>query len=121
VSFLFLPSRLLPRLESSRPDVYHENKKLPRERIKERIGLEADAPGLATRLLVCEKCNVRDAKGLNKLMTMQEIDEFDGGWEAGELFAYASKNLRIGNRGILSALAVDTTGRRSLSVLAESC
>lgn len=79
-----------------------------KERIKERIGLEADAPGLAMRLLVCEKFDIRDLQGLKKLMALQEID---GGWEAGQLFAYASKNLFIGNRGVSSALAVDAISR----------
>jgi hypothetical protein len=83
-------------------------KDMLRERIKERIGLEADAPGLAMRLLVCEQANVRDVRGLKNLMAMQETD---GGWEAGELFAYASKNLRIGNRGVSSALAANAIGR----------
>jgi len=83
-------------------------KEMLKERIKERIGLEADAPGLAMRLLVCEQVNFRDVQGLKNLMGMQEID---GGWEAGQLFAYASKNLRIGNRGVSTALAVDAIGR----------
>jgi hypothetical protein len=107
-SFLFFLSRFLPRLEESRPDVYREMKEMLRERIKERIGLEADAPGLAMRLLICERTNVRDVQGLKNLMAIQEAD---GGWEAGQLFAYASKNLRIGNRGVSSALAVDAIGR----------
>lgn len=79
-----------------------------RERIKERIGLGADAPGLAMRLLICKRTDARDVQGMKDLMAMQEID---GGWEAGELFAYASKNLRIGNRGVSSALAVNAIGR----------
>jgi hypothetical protein len=83
-------------------------KEMLKERIKERIGSQADAPGLAMRLLVCEQCNVRDVQGLKSLMAMQQID---GGWEAGQLFAYASKNLRIGNRGVSSALATDAIGR----------
>lgn len=60
--------------------MYRVMKELLRERIKERIGLGADAPGLAMRLLVCEQCNFRDAQGLKNLMAMQEID---GGWEVG--------------------------------------
>jgi hypothetical protein len=107
-SFLFFLSRFLPRLEGSAPDVYREMKEMLKERIKERIGSQADAPGLAMRLLVCEQCNVRDVQGLKSLMAMQQID---GGWEAGQLFAYASKNLRIGNRGVSSALAIDAIGR----------
>ena len=83
-------------------------KEMLKERIKERIGLEADAPGLAMRLLVCERANVRDVQGLKNSMAIQEID---GGWEAGQLFAYASKNLRIGNRGVSTALAVKAISR----------
>lgn len=79
-----------------------------RERIKERIGMKADAPGLAMRLLVCEQLNVRDVQGLRNLMTMQKSD---GGWEVGHLFSYGSKQLRIGNRGVSTALAVDAIGR----------
>lgn len=55
-----------------------------REQIKECIGMEADAPGLAMRLLVCEQVSVRNVKGLKNLMAMQQID---GGWEASQLFA----------------------------------
>ena len=107
-SFLFFLSRLLPRLENSRPDVYRKMNDMLKERIKERIGMKADAPGLAMRLLVCEHFNIRDVPGLKKLMAMQELD---GGWELGNLFAYASKNLSIGNRGVSSALAVDAISR----------
>lgn len=107
-SFLFFLSRLLPRLENSRPDMYREMNDMLKERIKERIGMKADAPGLAMRLLVCEHFNIRDVPGLKKLMAMQELD---GGWELGNLFAYASKNLSIGNRGVSSALAVDAISR----------
>lgn len=45
-----------------------------KQRIEEHIGLEADAPGLAMRLLVCELFNIRDVQGLKKLMAMQKLD-----------------------------------------------
>lgn len=76
--------------------------------LEERIGLEADAPGLAMRLLVCEQFDIRDVHDLEKLMALQETD---GSWEVGRLVPYASKTLLVGNRGVLDALAVDAIGR----------
>ncbi|KNG80686.1 hypothetical protein ANOM_011090 [Aspergillus nomiae NRRL 13137] len=80
-AFLFFLSRLLLRLKGSSPVVYKR-----------------------MRALLIERTGIHDVRGLKQLLSMQEID---GGWEMGTLYQYASKNLRLGNRGTSTALALE--------------
>ncbi|KAB8261581.1 HAD-like protein [Aspergillus pseudonomiae] len=103
-TFLFFVSRLLLRLKGSSPVVYKRMRALLTERVKERVGIPTDAASLAMRLIVCHQTGIHDVRGLKQLLSMQEID---GGWEMGTLYQYASKNLRLGNRGTSTALALE--------------
>lgn len=110
-AFFFFLCRLLPRLKAGRGrahDVHGRMRRLLAERLKERVGVPVDAASLAMRLIVCHRVGVRDVRGLKMLLAMQEAD---GGWEMGTLYHYASKKLRLGNRGASTALAIDAVRR----------
>jgi hypothetical protein len=107
-AFFFFLSRLLLRLKNRRVKVYNRMRRMLVERLEERIGLPADAASLAMRLIVCDQVGIRDVRGLKQLLSMQEAD---GGWEMGTLYHYASKKLRLGNRGTSTALALDAIRR----------
>ncbi|KAL8719180.1 MAG: hypothetical protein Q9225_003781 [Loekoesia sp. 1 TL-2023] len=114
-AFLFFLSRLLLRLKNCRAWVYSPMRSLLVERLEERIGVPVDAASLAMRLIICDQVGIRDVQGLRELLSMQEAD---GGWEMGSLYHYASKKLRLGNRGASTALALDAI-RRSQSWLSH--
>lgn len=107
-AFLFFLFRLLLRLKFRHAHVYRRMRYLLIERLKERVGVSVDAASLAMRLIVCRQVGIRDVRGLKELLSMQEAD---GGWETGTLYHYASKKLRVGNRGVSTALALDAIRR----------
>lgn len=107
-AFFFFLSRLLRHLKDGRAWVYSRMRRLLIERLEERIGVSVDAASLAMRLIVCHRVGIRDVRGLKELLSMQEAD---GGWEMGTLYHYASKKLRLGNRGTSTALALDAIRR----------
>jgi hypothetical protein len=90
-AFFYFLSRLLLRLKSRRAGVYSQMRCLLIERLEERIGVPVDAASLAMRLLVCHQVGIRDVRGLEELLSMQEAD---GGWEMGTFYSYASKKLK---------------------------
>ncbi|PCH34684.1 HAD-like protein [Wolfiporia cocos MD-104 SS10] len=73
------------------------------KRTRERIGTNGDAMELSMRLIVCAGlgiCNKVDMEALRLL----QCD--DGGWEVGWLCCFGSTGVRIGNRGLSTALAI---------------
>lgn len=80
-----------------------EIRRLLRRRVEERIGVSVDVISLAMRLITCHGLGLRDPQGLKELLLMQEED---GGWGLGQVYQYGSKKLRIGNRGLSTALAL---------------
>lgn len=107
-AFFFFLSRFLLRLENHRAQVCRRMRYLLVLRLEERIGVPVDAASLAMRLIACHRVGIRDVGGLRGLLSMQEAD---GGWEMGTLYHYASKKLRLGNRGVSTALALDAIRR----------
>ncbi|GIK05378.1 hypothetical protein Aspvir_009487 [Aspergillus viridinutans] len=101
-AFLYFLGRLL----ESANDVYlhRELFLLLRERVQERVGLSGDALCLAMRLLTCQYVGITDEADLAKLCSMQCED---GGWEPGWVYRYGKTDVRIGNRGLATALAVN--------------
>lgn len=99
--FLFFVSRLLET--SGDPELHSTLKPLLRERIQERIGAEGDSLALAMRLLVCDVVGIKDEVDLRNLLPLQMED---GGWEIGWMYKYGSSGIRIGNRGLTTALAI---------------
>ncbi|KIX07599.1 uncharacterized protein Z518_02252 [Rhinocladiella mackenziei CBS 650.93] len=99
--FLYLFSRLLTANPHS--DIYRSTASLLRERLQERIGTTGDALELAMRVIACHDMGIKNDVDLRKLEISQEED---GGWEVGWLCQTGKTSLKIGNRGLTTALAV---------------
>ncbi|RDB25337.1 Alpha-D-glucose-1-phosphate phosphatase YihX [Hypsizygus marmoreus] len=99
--FLYFTSRLLA--SSGDQELHTMLKPLLKERVQERIGAEGDALALAMRILVCDFVGIRNEIDLRTLLPLQCED---GGWEIGWIYKYGSSGIRIGNRGLTTALAV---------------
>lgn len=69
----------------------------------ERIGAEGDALALAMRVLTCAAAGVPNTIDLPILLSMQELD---GSFGIGWIYKYGKTGLRIGNRGLTTALAL---------------
>jgi len=100
--FLYFLSRLLQR--SDNPELHQLLKPLLKERVQERIGAEGDALALAMRILVCDCVGIRDDVDLRALLPLQSED---GGWENGWMYKYGASGIRICNRGLTTALAIN--------------
>ncbi|KAL6236298.1 hypothetical protein BDW75DRAFT_229624 [Aspergillus navahoensis] len=75
--------------------------------IAERVGLPGDALALAMRLLAARYVGITDAADDERLHEMQCKD---GGWEVGWVYRYGKTDVRIGKRGLATALAVKALG-----------
>jgi hypothetical protein len=101
-AFLYFFHRMLQKMKDQ-PALREELQTILRERLRERIGIPVDAISLGMRLICFAEVGIRDHVGLQTLCSMQTED---GGWELGTVYQYASKKLRIGNRGLSTALAI---------------
>ncbi|KAJ7497338.1 HAD-like domain-containing protein [Mycena latifolia] len=99
--FLYFLSRLL--LSCSDGDLHTALAPLLKERLQERIGVEGDALQLAMRIVACASVDLRDEVDLRTLLTMQCED---GGWEIGWIYKYGSSGIKIGNRGLTTAISI---------------
>ncbi|KAG6864966.1 hypothetical protein C0991_005915 [Blastosporella zonata] len=99
--FLFFTSRLLA--SSGDQELHTALKPLLKERVQERIGAAGDALALAMRIIVTDFVGIRNEVDLRALLPLQCED---GGWETGWIYKYGSSGIRIGNRGLTTALAV---------------
>ncbi|KAJ7462352.1 Haloacid dehalogenase-like hydrolase-domain-containing protein [Mycena galericulata] len=99
--FLYFISRLL--VSSSDVDLHTTLAPLLKERLQERIGVEGDALQLAMRINACASLGLRDTVDLRTLLALQCED---GGWEIGWMYKYGSSGIKIGNRGLTTALAI---------------
>lgn len=99
--YLYFFARLL--VENPDSDVARNTAALLRERLKERMNSEADSMGLAMRVLACHYMGLRNELDLQRLLTMQQED---GSFEIGWLCQYGKTQMKLGNRGLTTALAV---------------
>ncbi|KAG5342688.1 hypothetical protein C0989_010656 [Termitomyces sp. Mn162] len=99
--FLFFTSRLLA--SSDDQQLHAMLKPLLKERVQERIGAKGDALALAMRIIVTDFVGIRNEVDLRALLPLQCED---GGWEIGWMYKYGSSGIRIGNRGLTTALAI---------------
>ncbi|KAJ6625602.1 Haloacid dehalogenase-like hydrolase-domain-containing protein [Mycena sp. CBHHK59/15] len=99
--FLYFLSRLLDT--TGDPDLHAKLGPLLKERLQERIGVEGDALQLAMRIAACTSVGLKDDIDLRTLLTLQCED---GGWEIGWIYKYGSSGIKIGNRGLTTALAI---------------
>ena len=100
--FLFCMARFLERIKGT--ESYPSFRSIFRHRVQESIGSEGDPLALAMRILACASAGIRDEIDLRTLLTFQQED---GGWEAGWIYKYGSSGIRIGNRGLTTALAIN--------------
>ncbi|KAH0536546.1 hypothetical protein FGG08_006596 [Glutinoglossum americanum] len=101
-SFLFFLSRFI-RLSDS-PELHQYIKPLLLERIRERIGANGDAMALAMRILVCKSLGISDEVDARSLLPLQCED---GGWELCWMYQHPSTGIRVGSRGLTTALAIN--------------
>ena len=88
---------------SDDPEFHDTLVPLLKERVQERMGAEGDALQLAMRLLTCQIFGLRNDVDRKALLDSQ-LD--DGGWDTCWLCRYGSTGMRLGNRGVTTALAV---------------
>jgi hypothetical protein len=100
--FLFFSARLLHKV---RDETLHARlTQLLRERVLERTGCTGDALALAMRVIVGAAVGLRMERDLAALLPLQCED---GGWEPGWIYKYGSSGIKIGNRGLTTALALN--------------
>jgi hypothetical protein len=68
-------------------------------------GKVGDALALAMRIIAACTVHVEDALG-SDIQQLKEMQEVDGGWPIGWIYKYGTKDIRIGNRGLTTALAM---------------
>ena len=100
--FLFFASKLL--LSTSDTTLHARLVPLLRTRILERAGASGDALSLAMRVLAGSVVGLRLEQDLTQLLPLQCED---GGWGPGWMYKYGSANIKIGNRGLTTALALN--------------
>ena len=71
--------------------------------MQERIGETGSALDLAMRVLACSSLGINCSVDFHTLLGLQCQD---GSWEIGWLYRYGSTGIRIGNRGVTTALAL---------------
>jgi len=100
--FLFFSARLLHKVRDEA--VHARLAHLLRERVLERAGSSGDALALAMRVLVGAAVGLRLERDLRELLPLQCED---GGWGPSWIYKYGSSGIKIGNRGLTTALALN--------------
>lgn len=100
--FLFFLGRLLSRTQDA--ELHYWLGPLLKERIQERVGQSGNALSLAMRLLTCNVFGIKDQVDLDVLLSLQCED---GGWGLDWMYRYGSTGIKIGNRGVTTALAIN--------------
>lgn len=92
-------------LQSRREDLHLQDTLRPilTSRLKERVGQSGNALDLAMRILACDSLGIECRIDRQ---TLQCLQCKDGGWESGWMYRYGSTGVRIGNRGVTTALSV---------------
>ncbi len=93
------------RLLRSSDDEYLQSMlgSLLKERIQERVGQSGNALDTAMRILVCKWLSLDCGGDCHTLLTMQCED---GGWDGGWMYRYGSTGIKVGNRGVTTAMAI---------------
>ena len=100
--FLFFASRLLRTAGDA--SLHARLAPLLRERVLERAGVPGDALALSMRVLAGAVVGVRMERDLAALLPMQCED---GGWDLSWVYKLGSLDVKIGNRGLTTALALN--------------
>ncbi|OCL10721.1 HAD-like protein [Glonium stellatum] len=80
-----------------------ELRKLVEDRLAERCGCDSDMMGVVLRLLATQALGMTNDRDLRSLISLQ-LD--DGGWENAWVCIYGTTKMRIGSRGVPTAMAV---------------
>ncbi|KAJ0120464.1 Alpha-D-glucose-1-phosphate phosphatase YihX [Diaporthe amygdali] len=86
---------------------------LLKSRVNERLGHSGNALDLAMRIITCKQMGIECQEDQHTLLSMQ-CD--DGSWEPGWMYQYGSTGVKIGNRGVTTAMAVAALSIRDESV-----
>ncbi|KAF5553639.1 hypothetical protein FMEXI_2288 [Fusarium mexicanum] len=78
------------------------------ECVQERMGCDDNILGAAMRALSAQSLGLKNDRDLRILLESQQLD---GGWELAWLWSYATKPLKIGSRGVVTAMAMDAIQR----------
>lgn len=100
--FLYFSARLLHKVSDEA--LHARLAQLLRERVLEREGCTGDALALAMRVIVGAAVGLRLERDLAALLPLQYED---GGWGPGWIYKYGSSGIKIGNRGLTTALALN--------------
>jgi len=102
--FLFFAARLLRTAAAADAALQTRLAPLLRERVLERAGCPGDALALAMRVLAGAAVGLRMERDLAALLPLQCED---GGWEPSWVYRYGSSGLKLGNRGLTTAFALN--------------
>ncbi|KAK5988302.1 Sesquiterpene cyclase astC [Cladobotryum mycophilum] len=72
-------------------------------RIQERMGRGGDLLGTALRVLAAQRLGVANPKDMETLLAAQQAD---GGWERVWVWRYGKEKVKLGSRGVITAMAV---------------
>lgn len=75
-------------------------------KLQERLNTPTNPLALALRLFACQSVGIDPRLYRKDLETLMSLQDEDGGWPAGHFCLYGRTGVRIGNRGLTTALAV---------------
>ncbi|KAF5678230.1 hypothetical protein FCIRC_6513 [Fusarium circinatum] len=104
--FLYILSDLCARRPSD--EKLQRMRDLLVECVEERMGCDENILGAAMRALSAQSLGLKNDRDLRILLESQQLD---GGWELVWLWGYATKPLKIGSRGVVTAMAMDAIQR----------
>lgn len=97
---------ILSNLCSRRPKdpSLSEMRELLVSEIRDRAGCDGDVLGAALRTLSAQAMGVPYAK--RDVRVLLESQQLDGGWNRVWLFKYGKEDIKVGSRGVITAMAV---------------
>ncbi|KAM0511518.1 hypothetical protein ACHAPE_009770 [Trichoderma viride] len=81
-----------------------EMRELLKNEIRDRSGCDSDVLGAALRTLSAQAMGISYAK--RDVRVLLESQQLDGGWERVWLFKYGKEDIKVGSRGVITAMAV---------------
>ena len=87
---------------------------LLKSRLLERLGLDGTALDLAMRIITCSQMEIACEGDCRTLLALQCED---GSWESGWMYQYGSMGIKIGNRGVTTAMAVAAISSQGITAI----
>ncbi|PNP43798.1 hypothetical protein TGAMA5MH_04080 [Trichoderma gamsii] len=81
-----------------------EMRELLKNEIRDRSGCDSDVLGAALRILSAQAMRIPYAK--RDVRVLLESQQLDGGWARVWLFKYGKEDIKVGSRGVITAMAV---------------